>query len=551
MQSQLQKLCKDLRDRIGFVKSQQRLGSECMTLVGDQVNAFIAAVRQCKHLTCSDAVVIADVMNESDVFDGNDKKRVAAALELASAEHDKVNVTKDARSPQACRGFENFGTQPLWSDLENADYTFECKVEILGKFMFRGGLVSPDTSVKKRAISMIQAASGGGDLTGTRKRELAQKLVSSIKRCDKAKRYPLAHLLEYPHEPVHLPGAHFEHWYGGESPINMPDKYADILPNLVDDMVVRKSHSSVKKSAGQHHDSGSIVCQQSGMPPPVMQHNNQGFCSTDPMQQLFSMVMGLQASVMHHQGNQHRGPPPCNIAFGRRRSDVSDSSDAGSPRDKQDADNKGQPSSNTQLQLLKRRQSPSNGGDTHQLQLQGAATQRHTEHPQKEQLPTPPSLMIGGAVKIGEEDSLDDFIGKVRATKKAVAAVKKADKVEKAAAKKAAAKKPAAPAGMKRPAAHADDVDTPAAPATKRGRPVDDVDTAYANLSPKQRRVVDKLSTSLLTAEIKGDKPPRNFNCSVYSRSRTHCKNAGMGKNDTWNVMNFMYKKAGSVYSDL
>ena len=214
----------DIDQRIDHIASQVNMGANQADVVAEQYQQLLSSFSVLCVNDLSEISRISQHLIDADVFSHAQLFAFSASLRAASAASRRKKAT--VRKMQTNLSVEHCLTKLDWEQMQELGkkprQPSDALEDIIACRLHKCGLVCPDANTLKRTSAIVQAC-----MTSTtkpaEKTAICRGVQSKLKKLDGSTPWPFEYMGKYPRSPFELPAGIFNHAYGDDKPITMPD----------------------------------------------------------------------------------------------------------------------------------------------------------------------------------------------------------------------------------------------------------------------------------------------------------------------------------------
>ncbi|CAK0891258.1 unnamed protein product [Prorocentrum cordatum] len=289
-------LVTQLNQRSEIVTLQRSIGID----VSDaKANAFMLHLSQVQNLSLAGAARLTRQVGLGP-WSQTQSSGIAGAINACTS---RSEITGGKRDVQTCETLERYFTQRPHDYFKTEAVDVDVASRMVAVQLYKLGLVCPSNQVLKRATGIMQLAGlKVMSMSPSSQSSIGKAILGYVKAMGKEKRFPLAHILQYPSDPMELPPAHIQHAYGGEMPVPF---VIDGLQLSASTCCYRKSHNGMKDQQGaapnqQTNEQMMAAAVTSAMAPFAQ--------DCDPVGELEAVVRDAAEGAKHRASRKTKGP---------------------------------------------------------------------------------------------------------------------------------------------------------------------------------------------------------------------------------------------------
>ena len=292
----------DIDARSEHIAKMVSMGSTQADVVAEQYDELLASLSVLCVTDVSEISRIGQHLVDADVFSGAQLFAFSACLRTAAASSQRKKGT--VRKMQTDFPVEHCLTESDWEKLmelgKKPKQPSDALEDIIACRLHKCGMVCPDANTLKRTSAIVQVCRTS-TTKPAEKTDICRGVQSKLKKLDGSTPWPFEYMGKYPRSPFELPAGIFNHAYGDDKPITMPDTIDGTKFKLI---VAGTKYNKPRKEQTPPPDAiVPTVTIQDGPPSPMAQ---QHMMNGGPFSSLQNMGPFFQALFT---GMQNMGTP--------------------------------------------------------------------------------------------------------------------------------------------------------------------------------------------------------------------------------------------------
>ena len=214
----------DIDARSEHIAKMVSMGSTQADVVAEQYSELLSSLSVLCVTDVSEISRIGQHLVDADVFSKTQLFAFSACLRTAAATSQRKKGT--VRKMQTDFPVEHCLTESDWEKLmelgKKPKQPSDALEDIIACRLHKCGMVCPDANTLKRTSAIVQACRTS-TTKPAEKTDICRGVQSKLKKLDGSTPWPFEYMGKYPRSPFELPAGIFNHAYGDDRPITMPD----------------------------------------------------------------------------------------------------------------------------------------------------------------------------------------------------------------------------------------------------------------------------------------------------------------------------------------